>query len=42
LIATMIFVPLNNYKLTKRWGIFLIVSYFVIMAVNIVVELKHV
>ncbi|KAF9524833.1 Sodium/calcium exchanger protein-domain-containing protein [Crepidotus variabilis] len=40
LAATMIFVPLNDYFLTRRWGILLILSYLVIMIINIVVELK--
>lgn len=39
LAATLIFVPLNNYYLTRRWGILLIATYTVIMIVNIVVEL---
>lgn len=29
LLATVIFVPLNGYLLSKRWGIFLISSYIV-------------
>lgn len=40
LAATMIIVPLNGYFLTRKWGIFLIVSYVVIMVTNVVVELK--
>ena len=40
LAATLIFIPLNNYFLTRRWGILLIVSYAVIMIINVVVELK--
>ena len=39
LAATLVFVPLNNYYLTRRWGILLIATYTVIMIVNIVVEL---
>ena len=40
LVATMVFVPLNGYYLPRGWGVFLIVSYTVIMAVNIIVEIK--
>lgn len=39
LAATLIFVPLNDYFLTRRWGILLIFSYTIIMIINIVVEL---
>ena len=41
LAATLVFVPLNDYFLTRRWGYLLIASYTVIMIINIVVELKH-
>lgn len=40
LCATLIFVPLNNYYLTRRWGILLILSYIVIMVTNIAIELR--
>jgi sodium/potassium/calcium exchanger 6 len=40
LIATLIFVPFNGYFLTRRWGIFLITSYAIIMSLNVFVELK--
>jgi len=39
LVTTMIFVPLNNYFLPRKWGVFLICFYVVIMAVNVVVEI---
>lgn len=39
LAATLVFVPLNDYYLTRRWGILLIATYTMIMIVNIVVEL---
>ena len=39
LLSTLLFVPLNGYYLTKRWGIFLIASYVVIMTVNVVIEM---
>ncbi|KAF4571498.1 hypothetical protein EYR40_007970 [Pleurotus pulmonarius] len=40
LAATVIFVPWNGYFLTRSWGVFLIVSYCIIMTTNIVVELN--
>lgn len=40
LATTLIFVPLNDYFLTRRWGVLLIATYTAIMIVNIVVELK--
>jgi len=39
LLLTVIFVPLNGYHLTRRWGIFLIFCYVCVMAVTVVVEL---
>ncbi|TFY73995.1 hypothetical protein EWM64_g10017 [Hericium alpestre] len=38
LLVTMIFIPLNGYYLPRLWGFFLIFSYTVIMAINIIVE----
>jgi sodium/potassium/calcium exchanger 6 len=38
LITTMIFVPLNDYFLSRKWGVFLICFYVVIMTVNVIVE----
>jgi sodium/potassium/calcium exchanger 6 len=38
LAATLVFVPLNGYYLTRKWGILLIATYTIIMIVNIVVE----
>ncbi|RDB25972.1 putative cation exchanger C3A12.06c [Hypsizygus marmoreus] len=40
LAATLIFVPLNGYFLSRRWGILLVASYTILMAVNVIVELK--
>ena len=40
LVATLLFVPYNGYWLSKRWGACLICSYFLIMILNVVVELK--
>ncbi len=39
LAATLVFVPLNDYFLTRRWGFLLICSYVVIMIINIIVEM---
>ncbi|KAF8656846.1 hypothetical protein AX16_002393 [Volvariella volvacea WC 439] len=39
LTATLIFVPLNDYFLTRQWGTLLIASYIVIMTINVIVEL---
>lgn len=41
LLVTLIGVPLNGYILTRKWGVFLVVSYVVLMAVNIFVEVKY-
>jgi solute carrier family 24 (sodium/potassium/calcium exchanger), member 6 len=38
LITTMIFVPMNDYFLPRKWGVFLICFYVVIMTINIIVE----
>ncbi|KAI9512047.1 Sodium/calcium exchanger protein-domain-containing protein [Russula earlei] len=38
LVITMIFVPLNDYFLPRKWGVFLICFYVVIMTVNVAVE----
>lgn len=41
LAATLVFVPMNDYYLTRRWGLLLIASYVVIMTINVIVEVKH-
>jgi sodium/potassium/calcium exchanger 6 len=41
LLTTLVLVPLNGYFLTPRWGIFLIVSYVMIMGLNVYVELRN-
>ncbi len=38
LATTMIFVPMNDYFLPRKWGVFLICFYAVIMTVNVTVE----
>ncbi|KAG2076712.1 hypothetical protein BDR04DRAFT_1089900 [Suillus decipiens] len=40
LITTLVIVPLNGYVLSRTWGICLVAAYFVVMGVNIWVELK--
>ncbi|KAG8809241.1 hypothetical protein FRC17_003539 [Serendipita sp. 399] len=41
LLATIVFVPWNGYMLTRSWGFFLIVSYVVIMVINVTVEIQQ-
>lgn len=40
LVGTLIYVPLNDYYLSRRWGVLLICSYLVIMITNVVVEVR--
>ncbi|PPQ66549.1 hypothetical protein CVT24_007114 [Panaeolus cyanescens] len=40
LCGTLLFVPFNNYYLSRRWGFVLIGTYVLVMVINIVVELK--
>ncbi|KAG2140117.1 Sodium/calcium exchanger protein-domain-containing protein [Suillus clintonianus] len=40
LVATLVIVPLNGYMLTRTWGFCLVGAYFVIMGVNLWVELS--
>lgn len=40
LMGTLIYVPLNDYYLSRRWGVLLICSYLVIMTIDVVVELR--
>jgi sodium/potassium/calcium exchanger 6 len=40
LIATLVFVPLNGYVLTRAWGWCLVAAYIVVMGVNLWVELR--
>lgn len=40
LLTTIIFVPLNGYMLTRKWGVFLIAYYLIAMSATVVVELK--
>ncbi|TFK28091.1 hypothetical protein FA15DRAFT_634275 [Coprinopsis marcescibilis] len=40
LAATLIYVPLNDYYLSRRWGVLLIFSYIGIMLINIIVEIR--
>jgi sodium/potassium/calcium exchanger 6 len=38
LVTTMIFVPMNDYFLPRKWGVFLICFYVAIMTANVAVE----
>ncbi|KAG2060851.1 hypothetical protein BDR06DRAFT_871433 [Suillus hirtellus] len=40
LIATLVVVPLNGYVLSRMWGFCLVGAYFVVMGVNLWVELR--
>ncbi|KAH6909008.1 Sodium/calcium exchanger protein-domain-containing protein [Coprinopsis sp. MPI-PUGE-AT-0042] len=40
LVGTLIYVPLNDYYLSRRWGVLLICSYLVIMTTNVIVEIR--
>ncbi|KAF8606629.1 hypothetical protein BDV93DRAFT_350736 [Ceratobasidium sp. AG-I] len=40
LVSTLVIVPLNDFNLTRKWGIMLIAGYVVVMVVNVVVEVK--
>ncbi|KAF8754385.1 hypothetical protein RHS01_06183 [Rhizoctonia solani] len=40
LIYTLAIVPLNDFNLTPRWGLMLIVGYVIVMCVNVFVEVK--
>ncbi|KAF8127012.1 Sodium/calcium exchanger protein-domain-containing protein [Boletus edulis] len=39
LLTTLIVVPLQDYVLSRRWGMFLILAYVVLMSVNLGVEM---
>lgn len=39
LVATLVVVPMKGYVLSRRWGLFLILAYVVLMSVTLVVEL---
>ncbi|KIK17638.1 hypothetical protein PISMIDRAFT_215233 [Pisolithus microcarpus 441] len=41
LLITLIGVPMNGYHLTRKWGIFLVIAYTVLMVINILVEVKY-
>lgn len=40
LATTLLFVPFNDYFLSRRWGVLLIATYLTIMVINIIVEFK--
>lgn len=40
LLTTLVVVPMNGYVLSRRWGMFLIVAYVVLMSANVAVEVS--
>lgn len=40
LVSTLIFVPLNNYHISRKWAVFLISFYVILTIINIVVEIR--
>ncbi|KAH7907936.1 Sodium/calcium exchanger protein-domain-containing protein [Hygrophoropsis aurantiaca] len=40
LLVTLVVVPMNGYMLSRKWGAFLVGAYFVVMGVNLFVELS--
>jgi len=40
LVTTLVVVPMKGYMLSRRWGVFLIVAYVVLMCANLAVELS--
>ncbi|KAF9236262.1 Sodium/calcium exchanger protein-domain-containing protein [Melanogaster broomeanus] len=41
LLTTLFVVPMNGYFLSRRWGIFLLLAYVVLMTANLFVELSY-
>lgn len=41
LVATAIVVPLNTYRIDKRWAACLLVAYAALMTTNVVVEIHY-
>lgn len=41
LVTTLVFVPMNGFLISRKWGWFLIAFYLVLTAVNIVFESRH-
>ncbi|KAG6837375.1 hypothetical protein H0H93_010533 [Arthromyces matolae] len=40
LVATLVYVPLNHYHLTRGWGFALVSFYAILMTITIIVELR--
>jgi len=40
LITTLVVVPMKGYVLSRRWGVFLILAYVVLMSANLAVEMS--
>lgn len=41
LVATAIVVPLNAYRIDKRWAACLLAAYATLMTINVVVEIHY-
>ena len=41
LLMTLLFVPWNGFFLPRKWGAFLVVSYIIIMSINVGVEVQR-
>lgn len=42
LLTTLVVVPMKGYMLSRRWGMFLILAYVVMMSANLAVEISSV
>ena len=40
LVTTLVVVPMKGYVLSRRWGMFLILAYVVLMSANVAVEMS--
>ncbi|KAL1915038.1 uncharacterized protein VTP21DRAFT_7743 [Calcarisporiella thermophila] len=40
LVLTLVIVPLNGYKVTRKWGLLVMGIYFIGMGMNVVLEMK--
>ncbi|KAF8557459.1 hypothetical protein OG21DRAFT_1595966 [Imleria badia] len=40
LVTTLVVVPMKGYVLSRRWGVFLILAYVVLMSANVAVEMS--
>lgn len=40
LVTTLVVVPIQGYVLSRRWGLFLVLAYVVLMSANLAVEMS--